>query len=324
MVNSQIKIPRRRQPRNAHLIPEVVERQKRILKQAKYEENQALDAYKFPVEIFKPKTNGRVCTCQFLIKEQNDDTVLSSDFLLENILTDNSNFCPLCFDQKFIGGYDKLNNNLIVLDYTNGPSVNKVSLIKDLPHWYKPSNITGTLTWRLFIPKYFSGVEIAIKWHKEKEPTSWNLTLNDIDILDGLEQYAGEKVDIKLSMKDSSSEEVGLYGIFIYFKVNSKIVNADLPRYIRSFTGEKNIVDEVESPITINFDSNVKKPNSQSVVIDENGIIWRILSVDTNNPTDVDISYTCQARVVRRFESIFQLPSKLIKINYNPNLYTFI
>jgi len=140
-----------------------------------------------------------------------------------------------------------------------------------------------------------------------------------------LESLKGDKVTVRLEMKDSTNDDAGFYAAFIQLGiVNDGYIRCDSPRNTISYTGEINAVDEVQSSITINFDSTVSNLSSRDLVIDDNGIIWRLLEIENNNPMDVSISFSCQARLVRAYEHYFQLPSKIIQKHYNENLYTFI
>lgn len=306
--------------RNQHLVSEINERSKRILNQAKQECLAAFDAYSNPLEIWVPKVNGRVCTCNSIVEPMDkklvNETSMAS-FLFENTYEiHSSDFCPICFNQKYVGGYEKTNFLSTILDSTSSPTLNKASLIKDKPYWYKATD--GSVTWKFFVPSFFSDYEVCIRW--KEEPKSWSLLVNNLS-LDNLINFAGEEVNLKLNLKDSTNSSAGVYAIFIYFKINSKVINSDLPRHTLSFTGELNVVDETQSSIAVNIPGNVV--NTKSVVIDQDGFIYRIIEVEHNDPYRIQISNNCQARLVRSFEKIYLLPSKLIKKYYNPK-FTFL
>lgn len=320
-ITSRIDILRQpKQGRNQHLVPEINERSKRILDQAKQECLAAFDAYSNPLEIWNPKINGRECTCNSIVepmeKKLVNETSLSS-FLFENTYEfHSSDFCPICFNQKYVGGYDKTNYLSIILDSTSSPILIKASLIKDKPYWYKAIN--GSVTWKFFVPSFFSDYEVCIRWNEE--PKIWSLTVNDLS-LDNIVNFIGEEVELKLNIRDSTNSKAGVYAIFIYFKINSKTINSDMPRHTLSFTGELNVVDETQSSIAVNIPGN--NINTKSVVIDQDGFIYRIIEVEHNDPYKIWISNNCQARLVRSFERIYLLPSKLIKKYYNPQ-FTFL
>jgi len=317
--------------RNKYLIPEATLRSKRILSGAAEEMKVAIEYYDSDVEYYSRLKNGVQCTCQQAsvdreVVEAKTDGASLSDFLLSlNQELPNQDYCPICFGTTFVGGYKRLGADTIILDASSKPRPYRCNLVKERPYYYKPTNKLGHIEWQITVPKYFSAVlNIAIKW--KEEPEQWDLKIDGSTITKSLlESLKGDKVTIRLEMKDSTNENAGFYAAFIQLAiVNDGYIRCDSPRNTISYTGEINVVDEVQSSITINFSDIGYDLSSRDLVIDNNGIIWRLLEIEYNNPLDVTISYTCQARLVRAYETYFQLPSKILQKHYNENLYTFI
>lgn len=321
-----------RDPRNAHLNPELRKRMKRILTQAQREENEAVSVYDKYVEYYKILNHGRQCTCTIesierdTEKIETESTVNFSDFLLNlngNLLPEKEQ-CPICFGSGLVGGYARHGCQNLCFDYTLTHKASNVNLIRDYPYYYKPTNKLGRLTWKFKVPKYFDSVlNVAVKF--KSAPAQYNLTLDGIDISeDVILAYKNNTVDLVLEMKDSSNIDAGFYAIFIQLGVSKYDVQCDMPRLSKIYQGDFNIRDDVVNNITINFDNTVKEVSTTDLIIDDEGYIWRIIQNEPNNPMGVVISHTSEARLVRHFEKYFILPSKIVNKFYNDNNYEFV
>ncbi len=317
--------------RNAHLIPEVTLRSKRILQQAQEEEERALDYYPNSIEYYKLLINGRRCTCkeekiEFDQEKQKDAGASLDDFLFQhNLSLPDKDYCPLCFGNTYVGGYYKLGSSLIVLDATLTNRPYRTNLIKEKPYYFKPNNKWGYIKWRVSLPKYYDDItDVAIKW--KEEPNEWEFLLNDEPVTkDLLLASKGQSVDFKVRMKDSINDNAGFYGVFIYFKISRVAIQADMPRHTVSYVGELNVIDETQNIITINFDKSIREVNTTDLVVDQNGLLYRIIECEKINPMAINIASSCQARLVRAFEKYFLLPNKILYSTYNiKELYTFI
>jgi len=316
--------------RNAHL-HEARLRSQRILTGASEEAVKAQAYYPYSVEYYRIISNGRQCTCT---DESVERSVVASelggvslsDFILnlnEEIRTED--YCPICFGVKLVGGYDRLGAYTQVLDGTLQPRPSKVRLEKERPWVYRPTNKPGTLTWSsVELPTYFKDVlNVAIKW--DEEPDSWSLTVDGVAVdKDSLEARKGQIVNFVLNMKDSTNDKAGVYAIFFQYEVTNGQIQADMPRKTVSYTGDMNVVDEVQSSITINFDRSAGVVTTRDLVIDQEGFIYRIVECEKNNPMEVQVSNTCQARLVRQWEKYFIMPSKIVNMKYNENNYSFV
>jgi len=321
----------RKDARNAHLLPEARTRSKRILTGASEEAVKAQAYYPYWVEFYRCMQNGRQCTCvDESVEREKETTELGgaslSDFLLTlNEELPNEDYCPICFGTKLVGGYDRVGAFTLVLDGTLAPRPSKIRLEKDRPWVYRPTNKTGTLTWsNVELPTYFTDVlNVAIKW--DEEPDEWSFTVDGVAVdKDSLESRKGEKVDFVLSMKDSVNDKAGLYAIFFQFEVTNGFIQADMPRKTVSYTGDLNVVDEVQGQVTINFDRSVGQVTTRDLIVDQDGYIYRITENERNNPMEVQVSNTCQSRLVRAWEKYFFMPSKVISRVYQEHNYSFV
>jgi len=320
-----------RDARNAHLIPESRTRGKRILTGASEEAVKAQAFYPYWVEYYRILKNGRQCTCTSdSVEREKEMSELGgaslSDFIM-NLSAEipDEDYCPICFGSHLVGGYDRVGAFSLVLDGTLAPRPSKVRLEKEKPWVYRPTNKTGTLTWsQVELPNYFTDtLNVAIRW--DKEPEEWSFTVDGVAVdKDSLESRKGQKVNFVLSMKDSVNETAGVYAIFFQFEVTNSFIQADLPRKTVSYTGDLNVVDEVQSSITINFDRSVGQVTTRDLVVDKDGYIYRLIENERNNPMEVQISNTAQARLVRQFEKYFFMPSKVINKVYQENNYSFL
>ncbi len=321
-----------RDPRNAHLNPEVRKRMKRILTQAQREENEAIKVYPKYVEYYKLLKNGRQCTCtdesieRDIEAVENSSGVKFTDFLmnLTGTVLPEKEQCPICFGTGFPGGYSRVGAQSYCFDYTMSHKPYRVGIVREQPYYFKPESRLGKITWKFNVPKYFDSVlNLAIKF--KEEPAHWNLTIDGSDVSeDAFLAYQNNTVDLVLEMKDSTNENAGLYGIFLQFGVAKYDIQCDMPRLTKTYTGDFNIRDDVTSNITINFDNTVDTIHTTDLIIDDEGFLWRIIENEPNNPMGVLISNTAQARLVRHFEKYFIMPSKNVNKFYNENNYVFV
>lgn len=306
--------------RNEHLMPEIVERKKALLSQAQREHKNAINAYPCAVDYYQIKRTGRPCTCYVVTDNEGDVTDLSfKDFLMSQTLElKPENYCPICFGTKRIGGYNHYGYNTVVLTSADSPRVSGVNLVKSSPFYYASTNTLGSVTWRLSVPQYFESCQVAIRWNVK--PSQYSLEVNGSTTYDWAD-LKGQRVELTLKMRDSVAENAGVYAVFLDFKIGDSL-NVDMPRDTVKYTGELNVVDEVESQITINFDGNVV-PTTKDILIDPKGLLWRILEVERNDPHGVNISQNANARLVRKFETGYLLPNPRLNLNYNLE-YTFL
>lgn len=319
--------------RNRHLIPESTIRGKRILESAVEEEKSALDWYASTVEYWTRLRSGRLCSCQTEaivteeVERKNEGGLSLRDFIKSNDLSlPVKDFCPICYGNKYVGGYNRYGVNTVVLDFTSTPRASSIQLIRQTPHWYKPTNKTGTITWQFYVPKYFIAIgDISIRWHER--PTNWSLKLDGNDFSKQLlDSSKGQKVSLSLDMRDSTNENAGVYAIFIQFIVTDPSVKVDMPRQTINYgQGDWGTIDSVQSDITVNVGSQIESPHTTDMMIDKNGIIWRVLEAEKGNPFGLTIYNTYQCRRVRDFEHYYILPSMAINQVYNKdNKLTFI
>ncbi len=321
-----------RDPRNGHLNPEVRTRIKRILTQAQREENEAVKVYPKYVEYYKILAHGRQCTCtnesieRDIEKVADSSGVNFSDFLmnLTGKLLPEREQCPICFGTGFPGGYYRVGTQTFCFDASLPHKAVKVNTIRGYPYYFNPSHKLGSVAWKFNVPKYFDRVlNVAVKF--KEEPNQWNLTVDGSDISeDALLAFQNNTVDLKLEMKDASNINAGFFAIFIQLGVSKYDVQCDMPRLTKTYQGDFNIRDDVNSNITINFDNSVQDIKTTDLVIDDEGFIWRIIQNEPNNPMEVLISNTSEARLVRHFEKYFILPSKVVNRFYNENNYIFL
>ncbi len=315
-----------KQARNSTLMPEVRLRSKRILKGAAQELSNSLSFYPKTVELYKRLTNGRACSCTKKKAEvaiEDTNSLFLSDFVLtfDGKLNETLDECPICFGTGFAGGYSRSGCYQIVLDSTL-TNTSTLEQTLDPPYYFKPSNKTKNVSWNVTLPKYFSKiVNVAIRW--KEEPEQWSFTVDNNEYSNSyLVSRKGETVTFKMTMKDNTNKNAGMYCIFIQLAITNELVQADMPRITTSYTGEMNISDEPQNNITINL-GNVGKLSTKDVVIDDLGYIWRILEIESLNPMNVEMGYTCQARLCRNFENYFILPSKMINKLYTHS-YVFV
>jgi len=316
--------------RNNHLIPEAQLRSRRMLEAASNELTSAIKFYPKTVELYHRLSNGRTCSCtsrkvEDEIKSKEDEGLNLSDFILsfDGKLNPTLENCPICFGTSFVGGYNRVGGMLLTLDSTLSPNMSLVTRSSEPPFYFIPCNKRGTVSWEVTVPSYFSKVlDVAIKW--KEEPKEWTFLLDGLEYSNSiLESKKGEVVTFSIQMKEGTNINAGLYCIFIQLSIGESLIHADMPRITKAYTGEMNITDEPQSNLTINFDKSAGKLSTKDVVIDDLGYIWRILEIEEINPMDVNIGFTCQARICRDFESYFLLPSKIINKFYKHS-YVFV
>ena len=162
----KINIPR---ARNTHLIPEARLRSKKILESIALEEVNSFDYYPQSVEFWRRLKSGRQCTCSSEsinreIEKKESDNLSLSDFLLlfKSDLGSTQDFCPICFNTGFVGGYHKIGTYSIILDST-GSQINNINIEQSRPYVFRPTNILGIIQWEITIPKFFSKVSAYIR-----------------------------------------------------------------------------------------------------------------------------------------------------------------
>lgn len=325
---TKAKVPRT--ARNNHLVPEVSTVIKRTLTGAAQEMNKAISAVNTLCEYYSILTSGRRCSCTLdkdpTLNKEVEDTLNLQDFILgiQSQLPSTQEFCPICFGNKYVGGYKRSGCDTLVLDASLSHRLDKLNLVKELPYWFKPKNTLGRVTWKVQIPAYAEDVlNIAIRW--KEEPAYWKFTIDDEKVTkQAILDRIGTLATFQMQIKDSSTEHAGLYAVFLQLQLNSKhLIQCDMPRITTSYTGPMNIVDESQDTITINFDNSVS-PTTRDVVVTQDGRIYRITEVERGDPAGISIFSTCQARLVRNFERYYTLPSKVL-LNTFPDLnYTFL
>jgi hypothetical protein len=311
--------------RNAHLT-EAHNRAKKLLHQASREGDMAVRFYRDKVEYWKEISNGRPCSCTIDYlqreKEESEQNGISlDDFLLESVneFLLSEDYCPVCFGNRIVGGYRRQGTTTIVLDATYPNKVEGVSLVREKPFYLNATDRWGSIYWKINLPRFLFVESVAIKW--KSPPRKWELLVDGEKINEKkFNTYSSQPADVELRMLGS---EGGLYAIFIQLAVSETLINCDKPRWTVSYTGELNVRNEVQSSITANFGPSLKNPTSTDIMIDGDGYIWRVVEVELNNPMEVNIGFTCQARLVRAFERYFILPSKRIQNKYGSNHYTF-
>lgn len=328
--------------RNAHLLPEINTRINRIITGARSETavaNRVLEDY---VELWHKLTNGRPCTCTLAKHEEEfehevhaHEGVRLEDFLTTSNLelTTTREFCPLCFNTGFIGGYRRSGVESIILEASTNPKTKSVHLIRQKPWWYQAGPTWGHITWTVTIPRYFNdAIDIIIRW-KNREPSDWTLTIDGEELsLDMLKALAGETVQIKLAMRDINSvdDEVGVIAIWLQLETTHALVPAELPNLQQAFTGALNVYGEYNGPITVNFDGTQGIITPFDIIVhhskkrDYNGGCWRITQVEADSTLDINVDYNCEARLVRAFENYYLLPSKAARLQYPMNEFTFV
>jgi hypothetical protein len=322
-------------PRNRHLIPEVSTRAERILKGVVSEENAAFGIHSIYCAYYHKVRNGKPCTCK-VDRLDNDikttevnKSIKLSDFLLDvpQLLPVKDN-CPICHDTGFVGGYERIGTFQTILDYTYSFSLSKVRVEKSRPYVFRPNNETGSVTWSVTIPKYFtSALDVVIVW--DEEPEEWSLTLEGLSITaELLEQSKNDTVDITLNMKDGNNEKAGCYCVYLIFRTTDDyLIPGDFPNITKSLTADFNIMNEIQSPQTVNFDNSIGKCYTSDLFIDTRYYkTWRVIEFEENAPFENTIDFRTQARVVKDFEKHLLMPTKLISQSYKDitNSYTFV
>lgn len=326
--------------RNSHLIPEINVRAKRILKSAAEEMVMANSVVRRMAELWTPYKSGTRCSCN-QYKDQYDEqremrsgmpdiaTFIRSGNLR---LLQDKEFCPICYGTGIEGGYDLYGTTSVVLTANSRSlKLSKGLSIKQGCPYTILCGTKGQATWTITLPRYWLQVHtIVLYWNKY--PKDYSLLLNgepfNLDIFNTLGQIPQEHVDISVEIEDTSGT-VELYYLRFMLRVNrNTLVSVDVPNYTYSYSGELSVQGESQSSITANFDSQQGKIDVGSVfVMEDDGIIWRILENEFNAPLDVIISNNCQARLVRSWEKYYLLPSKPAMKTYpndNGMVYSFV
>jgi hypothetical protein len=321
--------------RNSHLMPEIHQRAQRILHSAKEEAIMALNVVREMGELWSKYKNGEVCTCVTQQQKLNESEEMSKgnidilDFLKSgNVgVLANREFCPICYGTGIVGGYDLLGTHSITLHAgTPGLKLKKLSVEQKTPYRIR-CGTSGTATWEVQLPKYFIQCHTIVAHWTPRPPQGFELLLNDkpfnIDVFNLLGQTNREKVKLTIRMEDSSGE-ISLDYLRIILKMNrDTLVSVDIPNYTYNYTGALAVQQEVQSSITMNFAGTVDIDTSDIIVLEKDGIMWRIIENEFNAPMGVTISSNCQARLVRAFEFYYLLPSKCAHTKYPMKNYTF-
>lgn len=310
--------------RNAHLIPEIYTRAKRILHSAAEEMIAANSVVRTMAELWTQMVSGTPCTCK-----QDNHTELEerqarngvpdlANFLLSGNLRilNEEEFCPICYGTGIEGGYNLWGTVSVTLT-AHSPDL---KLTGDLARKEgAPYTILcggkGKATWTVEFPHYWLQAHtIALYW--KKKPESYQLYINDeefnLDIFNTLGQIPQDgKIKIELEIEDTSGTSE-LYYLRFFLKISrDTLVSVDLPNYTYNYTGELSVAGERQSTVTANFDSRPGKIEVTDLfVVEQDGIIWKVIENEFINPMGVEIASQCQARLVRSFERAYMLPSK--------------
>lgn len=318
--------------RNQHLLPEIHARAKRMLLQAQQEHINANSSVVMQLcEVWRIKRTGAACSCtkkaaKAEISEARDSYLDLKAFLLNKEITPLKveERCPVCFGSGFSGGYDLQGAQLVTLDALNIHKMKDSSVVESRPWWVEMPTKASRVSWVVTIPKYIIDVYgVCVKW--KTKPKKYSLELNGEPISVGLLlANAGKKVKITLKVRDGETPDVGVYAIFLYFVTGSTMVNVDLPNWTKNFSGSLRVWEEVNESVTANFDARVNNLTPQDIFILKEGYIYRIVEVEYNRPLEVNISWNCQANLVRPNQHYYILPSKTCLNMYPCSDTTFI
>lgn len=318
--------------RNQHLLPEIHARAKRMLMQAQQEEINSNSSVVMQLcEVWKAKRNGPACSCtkkamEAQVNEPGDSYLDLKAFLMNKEIVPSkvTERCPVCFGTGFSGGYDLQGTQLISLDATNADKFKEASVVEDRPWWIETPTKASKASWLVTIPKYAIDIyAVAVKW--KNKPNKFSIELNGEPLTSGnLLANIGKRVRISIKVRDANAPDLGLYGIFLYFVIGSTMVNVDIPRWTKNFSGSLRIWEEVQESVTANFDARVNNLTPQDIFILKEGFIYRIVEVECNNPLGVSISWNCQCNLVRPNQHYYMLPSKNSMTMYPSLDTTFI
>lgn len=311
--------------RNQHLLPEIHARAKRMLLQAQQEHINANSSVVMELcEVWKAKRNGAACSCtkkaiEAEAQEHSDTYFDLKAFLLNKDIVPAKiqERCPVCFGTGFSGGFDLQGSQLVTLDATNVYKMKEASIVEDRPWWIETPTKMSKATWLVTLPKYAIDVYgVCVKW--KNKPSKYSVELDgepisQVRILANL----GKRVKITVKVKDSNVPDLGIYAVFLYFVTGSTMVNVDIPLWTKSFSGSLRVWEEVQESVTANFDARVNNLTAQDLFILKEGYIFRITEVEENRPLNVNISWNCQANLVRPNQHYYILPSK-ISLNLYP------
>ena len=321
--------------RNSHLMPEIHQRAQRVLQSAREEAIMALNVVREMGELWSKYKNGEVCTCTQQQRKLNETEEASKgnidilDFLKsgnKGVLT-NREFCPICYGTGIVGGYNLLGTYSIMLHAaTPGLKLNKLSVEQQAPYRIR-CGTSGTATWEVQLPKYFIQCHTIVAHWTPNPPEKFELLLNDkpfnIDLFNLLGQTNPDKIKLSIRMEDSTGK-VSLDYLRVILKMNrDTLVSVDIPNYTYNYTGSLSVQQEVQSSITMNFAGTVDIDTSDVIVLEKDGVMWRIIENEFNAPMGVTISSNCQARLIRSFENYYLLPSKCAHTKYPMKNYTF-
>lgn len=325
--------------RNAHLIPEIYLRASRILQSAKEETIMANSVVRRMAELWTKIRTGRKCSCCQDVdtfnqsKAQHKGVPDIAEFIKSGNLRilNEKEFCPICYGTEFVGGYNLLGTTSVVLDASH-PNISlkgNVSIKQGSPYTILCGN-SGTVSWTIDLPKYFLSIHtIVLHWYP-KPPEDFSLLINDkpfdMDLFNILGQTSRkEKTKISVKINDASGKIQLYYIRFILKTTRNTLISVDIPNYTYSYSGELQVHNECQSTITANFDGQHGKIGTSDIfVLEDDGIIWRVIENEYNTPMGVNISNNTQARLVRSFENYYTIPSKLALKAYPLPNYTFI
>ena len=324
--------PRASNGRNQHLLPEVHARAKLMLLQAQQEHINANSSVVMQLcEVWKLKRTGAACTCTKDVinatQEERRDNYLDLQSFLQTkkfLPSSTTERCPLCFGTGILGGYDLQGTQVVVLDASTVSRFKESAVVQERPWWIETPTKGSKVSWLVTIPKYIQGVYgVCVKW--KTIPQKYTVDVNGDPISEGiLLANAGKRVTVTVTIKDASTPDLGLYGVFLYFVTGSTSVNVDIPNWTKSFSGGLRIWEEVQESLTANFDARVNNLTPQDVFILNEGFIYRIVEVDCNKPLGVTISWNCQANLVRPNQTYYILPSKASLSKYPCEDTTFV
>lgn len=324
--------------RNAHLMPEIHRRAKRILVRAKEEEIVSVSTVRETVEIWHLLKTGTPCICGKIEKAQFEKEQCENgvpdilEFLHSNnpTIINNHEFCPLCFGSGFIGGAEIQGNYSIML-HANHPDLTLTDGLSVECGYYHNIRVgtEGTATWKVQLPKYFIKCHSIVAHWTPRPPHAFELLLNnkefDMDTFNLLGQRnKNEPIEISIKIQDTSGE-IHLDYIRIILQQNrNNLVMVDSPNPVFSFTGDLQVHSEIQSTVTLNFDGKQKIETTDVVFFEKNGVGYRIFEIEDNSPLGVTISQNTQARLIRSFEKELLYPSKIAHQLYPMENFSFL
>lgn len=283
--------------------------------------------------LYKILTTGRSCSCLdykshdgakyavnteiqapvLLLDDPNSDDVVEEALkdVLE-MLGDPEEVCPVCFGTGIVGGYSLMNTHEIFMDTTYVDlTKHNISIRQGRPFYFKPMATDSYVVFPIKVPAMFLSVLVTIVTKESGEHTAIDNSLLQL-------KKVGDPVYVDFTNSTLAAMALASPNLLLKVLINTEVHGI----FLRVALGESYLkINFPKISITIS-DGSYDYWDTQSVSVPSTyplatkdilwdtryNRVWRVVSIEQNEPREIDIGKDITLRRVRAWEAHKKLP----------------